>query len=169
MGEVYRARQTDLDRIVGLKLVLPERCDDPQFLARFRREAIAMGRLNHPSIVAIHEFGELAGRPFLSMEYIDGISLRTKLRRGLIPRPEALEIIQQLCDAISYADAARLLGGEQRLRFASGFVHSASTHESMESIKSAAISALGARAAQAALDEGAALPIEKLVELAEAD
>ncbi|HND56136.1 MAG TPA: protein kinase, partial [Pirellulaceae bacterium] len=45
----------------------------------------------------------LAGRPFLSMEYIDGVSLRTKLRRGLIPRPEALEIIQQLCDAVSYA------------------------------------------------------------------
>lgn len=103
MGEVYRARQTELDRFVALKLILAERSSDPMFVARFRREALAMARLSHPNIVAIHDYGELDGRPFLAMEYISGTSLRVKLRRNSLSFAEAYSVALQLCEAIAYA------------------------------------------------------------------
>jgi predicted ATPase/tRNA A-37 threonylcarbamoyl transferase component Bud32 len=103
MGEVYRARQTDLDRIVALKLVLNERLGDPMFLARFRREALAMARLNHPHIVGVYDFGEWQGRAFLAMEFVAGTSLRTRLRQAALPPDEAFAWGEQLCDAIGYA------------------------------------------------------------------
>jgi predicted ATPase len=103
MGEVYRARQTDLDRIVALKLVLNERSSDPQFLARFRREALAMARLSHPHIVGVHDFGEWQGRPFLAMEYVAGVSLRSRMRQEGLTPDEAFTWGEQLCDAIGYA------------------------------------------------------------------
>ncbi|MFO0869039.1 MAG: protein kinase [Pirellulales bacterium] len=103
MGEVYRARQTDLARLVALKVVLPERGGDPQFIARFQREAQALARLNHPHIVAIYDFGELDGRPFLAMEFVTGTSLRSRLRQGPLPVPDACDLGQQLCQAVAYA------------------------------------------------------------------
>ncbi len=59
MGVVYKARQKSLNRLVALKLLAPERADDPQFAARFEKEAHALAALNHPNIVAVHDFGSV--------------------------------------------------------------------------------------------------------------
>jgi len=103
MGAVYRARQPSLDRIVALK-ILPKRPDaDVGFAERFAREARALARLSHPHIVAVHDYGEAGGFPYLIMEFVDGVSLRGLLGTGRIGAREALAIVPQVCDALQYA------------------------------------------------------------------
>ena len=83
MGEVYRARDTQLDRDVAIK-VLPEMEDDDgefMFAERFQREAKSLGKLNHPNIVSVYDFGEEDGRPYLVMEYLSGENLGSLLKR----------------------------------------------------------------------------------------
>ncbi len=103
MGVVYKARQVKLDRLVALKLIRPESADDPTFYERFSREARAMARLNHPNIVAIHDFGETGGLCFLVMELVEGIDLRRRIRQGPLEPKAALLIALQVCDALQYA------------------------------------------------------------------
>jgi predicted Ser/Thr protein kinase len=103
IGVVYRARQKSLNRLVALKLLAPERADDPQFAARFEKEAQALAALNHPHIVAVYDFGCAGGFYYLLMEYVDGVNLRQLLRtRRLAPR-EALAIVPPICDALQCA------------------------------------------------------------------
>ena len=71
MGVVYKARQPRLDRLVALKLLAPEREQDPKFAERFAREAKALARLNHPNIVTVYDFGEADGMFYLLMEYVE--------------------------------------------------------------------------------------------------
>ncbi len=75
MGVVYRARQIGLNRIVALKMLLPDSLATPEMLARFRSEAEALARLHHPNIVPIYDIGECQGRPYFTMEYVPGPSL----------------------------------------------------------------------------------------------
>jgi eukaryotic-like serine/threonine-protein kinase len=75
MGVVYKARQTDLNRVVALKMLLPASPPTPEQLGRFRTEAEALARLHHPNIVPIYEIGEAEGRPYFTMEYVPGPSL----------------------------------------------------------------------------------------------
>jgi serine/threonine protein kinase/ribosomal protein L40E len=103
MGAVYKARQPKLDRYVALKILLPERHGGGQFAERFAREARALARLNHPAIVAVYDFGEAGGYPFLVMEYMDGLSLRQLLQRGKITPEEALVIVPKICEALHFA------------------------------------------------------------------
>ncbi len=103
MGAVYKARQTKLDRLVALKILPPEWGSDPAFAERFTREARALARLNHPHIVAVHDFGETGGLFYLLMEYVGGGNLRQRLRDGPLPPEQALAVIPQLCDALEYA------------------------------------------------------------------
>src|SRR5450755_629383 len=85
MGEVYRARDTKLDRDVAVK-VLPESvAADPETLARFEREAKAVAALSHPNILAIHDFGNQSGIAYAVMELLEGETLRGKLEAGPIP------------------------------------------------------------------------------------
>jgi serine/threonine protein kinase len=102
MGLVYRARQTRLDRIVAVKLMVPELATDPEFVSRFEREARALARLDHPGVVRVHDFGEGAGVCYLVMEYVEGTNLRALMEEGL-DAEQAAVIIGQLCDALAYA------------------------------------------------------------------
>lgn len=103
MGAVYRARQPNLDRVVALKILPPQAGRDPGFAERFMREARALGRLSHPNIVAVHDFGVAAEYHYFLMEFVDGVTLRQLLTtRKTVPR-EALAIVPQICDALQFA------------------------------------------------------------------
>jgi serine/threonine-protein kinase len=103
MGEVYRARDTRLNRDVALK-VLPESiAHDPIRHARFEREAQAISRLNHPNICAVYDIGSHDGISYIVMEYIDGESLATHIRRGPIPVRTALKWAIQIAGALDAA------------------------------------------------------------------
>ncbi len=103
MGEVYKAKDTRLDRIVAIK-ILPERMRNlPQLVARFEQEARAISRLNHPNICTLHDIGHENGTHFLVMEFLEGESLSEGLKRGALPAMEALDIAALIADALSSA------------------------------------------------------------------
>ena len=103
MGEVYRARDTKLDRDVAVK-VLPESvAADPDTLARFEREAKAVAALSHPNILAIHDFGMHDGHAYAVMELLEGETLRGKLVAGPIPRKQAVDYALQVARGLSAA------------------------------------------------------------------
>ncbi|MEZ0388977.1 MAG: serine/threonine-protein kinase, partial [Verrucomicrobium sp.] len=103
MGVVYKARQKSLNRLVALKLLAPERAEDAEFAGRFEREAQALARLNHPHIVAVHDFGHTGGFYYLIMEFIDGVNLRQLLQAKKLTPQEALSIVPPVCEALQCA------------------------------------------------------------------
>jgi predicted ATPase len=105
MGLVYKARQKSLDRLVALKFLPPECAQDPVWLGRFRREAVTASALNHPHICTIYDTGEWAGRPFLSMELIDGRTLEALAGRRP-PAEEVARLVGQAARALAAAHAA---------------------------------------------------------------
>jgi serine/threonine protein kinase len=106
MGAVYQGRQTELDRLVAIKLLPLEVSVDRDFADRFRREARAMAKLQHPNIIDVHDFGTTAeGHLYFVMEYVDGVDLHTMIRGAGLEPAQALEIIGAVCDALAYAHA----------------------------------------------------------------
>ena len=103
MGVVYKARQKSLNRFVALKLLAPERAGDPQFAARFEKEARALAALNHPNIVTIYDHGQAGGFYYLLMEFVDGVTVRQLLAKERVAPREALAIVPQICDALQFA------------------------------------------------------------------
>lgn len=103
MGAVYRARQTDLDRNVAIKILPREIQGDPGFGERFLREARTLAKLNHPNIVAVYDFGQVDSLFYFVMEFVDGVTLRDTIAAGNIKPEEALRIIPDLCDALQFA------------------------------------------------------------------
>src|SRR3954462_13493624 len=85
MGEVYRARDTRLDRTVAIKVMPPGLASDPQFRARFDREARAISQLQHPHICTLHGVGGVEGTAFFVMELLQGQPLPERLKRGTLP------------------------------------------------------------------------------------
>jgi serine/threonine protein kinase len=103
MGVVYKARQVSLNRMVALKLILRGQLATDGDVERFRREAKAAAGLQHPNIVAIHEVGELAGFQFYSMEYVEGTSLASLIRKSPLPGEHSARIMKTVAEAIQYA------------------------------------------------------------------
>ena len=103
MGEVYRARDTRLDRTVAIK-VLPEHvAADPDLRQRFEREAKTISSLNHPHICTLHDIGSQDGIDFLVMEYLEGETLAQRLEKGALPLEQALQVAIELADALDKA------------------------------------------------------------------
>ena len=109
MGQVYRAHDTKLNRDVALK-VLPESfADDPDRLARFRREAQVLASLNHPNIAHIHGLEDSGAVRALVMELVEGPTLADRLAVGALPLDEALPIARQIVEALEAAHAAGIV------------------------------------------------------------
>ena len=103
MGEVYRARDTKLNRDVALKVLPPAFTGDPDRVARFAREARLLASLNHPNIGSIYGLEDSGNSPALVLELVDGDTLEARLRRGALPLSEALAVAQQIADALDAA------------------------------------------------------------------
>jgi serine/threonine protein kinase len=102
MGEIYKARDTKLQRIVAIKLISPALIQDPKALALFRHEAIAASAIQHPNICTIFEIDSSDSQHFIVMEFVDGRSLREILNeRGRLPQSELAVVLAQLCDALA--------------------------------------------------------------------
>ncbi len=109
MGVVYKARQTGLNRLVALKMIIGGSLAGPNHLARFRIEAEAVAQLRHPNIVQIYDIGEVDGMPFVSLEFLDGGDLATRLAGTPQPGIAAAELMATLARAIHAAHQARIV------------------------------------------------------------
>ncbi len=109
MGVVYRAEDVRLAREVALKFLPDHLTSDAGALDRFRREARAASRINHPHICTVHDIGEDDGKPFLVMELLDGETLKYRLARGRVPLNELVEWSSQIADALDAAHQAGIV------------------------------------------------------------
>src|ERR1700688_1992803 len=109
MGEVYRAKDTRLDREVAIKTLPLGRCSEPEALTRFEQEARAACALNHPNIVTIYELGQVNGTRYISMELVTGETVRELLASGPIPFRKAVVIAAQVADALAKAHAIGII------------------------------------------------------------
>jgi Tol biopolymer transport system component len=105
MGEVYRARDTRLDRDVAIKVLPAELAADPERLRRFEQEARAVAVLDHPNVLAIHDVGNHEGAPYLVTELLEGESLRARIDRGALPPRKAVELSVQIARGLAAAHA----------------------------------------------------------------
>jgi serine/threonine protein kinase len=103
MGIVYRARHKRLDRVVALKVLLAGEHASEAEIRRFTREALALARLKHPNIVPIYDIGEVGGRHFFTMDFVEGTTLSKVLLERQLTATESLGIIEQIADAVAAA------------------------------------------------------------------
>jgi len=106
MGEVYQARDTRLGRLVAIKFVSAELAADHVASERLAREARLTSLLNHPNIVTVHDVGDLDGRPFIVMEFVDGQSLHSLIQRGRMKPARVIEIASEVADGMAVAHDA---------------------------------------------------------------
>src|SRR2546426_2709531 len=103
MGEVYRARDTRLDRAVAIKVLPGRLAASPELRQRLEREAKAVSRLSHPHICILHDIGHQDGIDYLVMEYLEGDTLAARLAKGPLPLEQALPLAIQIADALEAA------------------------------------------------------------------
>ena len=103
MGEVYKARDTRLDRTVAIKVLPSHLADKPQLRERFEREARAVSSLNHPHICTLYDIGQQDGTHFLVMEYLEGETLAQRLNKGPLPLDQVLRYAIEIADALDKA------------------------------------------------------------------
>jgi eukaryotic-like serine/threonine-protein kinase len=109
MGEVYRARDTRLERTVAIKVLPADLSSDPDRRERFDREARAISSLNHPHICILHDVGNQDGTSFLVMEYLEGETLASRLGKGPLPIDQVLRYAIEIADALDAAHAAGIV------------------------------------------------------------
>jgi serine/threonine-protein kinase len=109
MGAVYKARQRSTNRVVALKMMLSGEWASPEMLSRFRAEAAAVSRLDHPHIVPIYSVGEHEGRPYFAMKFIEGETLADVASHGPIPARKAAEILEKVARAVAHAHGKGIL------------------------------------------------------------
>jgi eukaryotic-like serine/threonine-protein kinase len=103
MGEVYRARDTRLDRTVAIKILSKGLAETPEVRQRFEREARAVSSLNHPHICALYDVGNQDGIEYLVMEYLEGETLAARIEKGSLPSADLLRYASQIADALDKA------------------------------------------------------------------
>ena len=109
MGEVYRARDTRLERTVAIKILPAHLSSDPVRKQRFEREAKTISSLNHPNICTLHDIGSQDGVDYLVMECVEGETLARRLDRGPLPLEQVLKIGAQIADALDKAHRAGIV------------------------------------------------------------
>ena len=109
MGEVYRARDTKLDRDVAVKVLPEEFAQDDERLARFQREEELLASLNHPNIASIHGFEESDGVQAIILELVEGATLAERIQEGPIPVDEAVSLARQIAEALEAGHEAGVI------------------------------------------------------------
>src|SRR5512133_2064419 len=109
MGEVYKARDTRLERDVAIKVLPAELAHNSQFKLRFEREAKTISQLNHPHICTLYDVGEENGISFLVMELVDGTSLADLVAKGPLPAADVLRYGMQIAEALSRAHRSAII------------------------------------------------------------
>ena len=103
MATVFKAYHPALDRYVAIKVLHPAFKEDPNFLARFQREARIVAKLEHPHIVPVYDFSEHKGMAYLVMRYVEGETLKAHLKKGPLPPERISEILKPVAGALAYA------------------------------------------------------------------
>jgi serine/threonine protein kinase len=109
MGEVYRARDTRLERAVAVKILPSRLSSDPAHKQRFEREAKAISHLNHPHICVLHDIGHQDGIDYLVMECVEGETLAKRLEKGPLPLEQVLKYGMQIADALDKAHRSNVV------------------------------------------------------------
>src|SRR4030042_377632 len=109
MATVFKAYHPGLDRYCAIKALHPAFMEDPNFLARFQREARVVAKLDHPNIVPIYDFSEHEGRPYLVMKYIEGETLKSRLGQRRLSFGEIIAIVDAVGKALTYAHRQGIL------------------------------------------------------------
>jgi eukaryotic-like serine/threonine-protein kinase len=109
MGEVYRARDTRLDRAVAIKILAEALAGDPQFRERLDREARAISQPSHPHICTLYDVGDHQGAAFLVMEHLEGATLAHRLAKGALPLDLALKTAIEIASALAEAHRAGIV------------------------------------------------------------
>ena len=119
MGEVYVARDTQLDRTIALKILRSDVASDTQWLRRFVQEAKAASSLNHPNILTIHEIGQSDSTHFIATELIEGETLRARMTKARLKLTDALDVAIQVASALAAAHAVGLVAARSGFFYAS--------------------------------------------------
>jgi len=115
MGTVYKAYDKKLHRIVALKLLPPEYVSQQDRRRRFFQEARAASALNHPHILTVYEVGEDDGKPYIAMEYVEGETLRQKIRTRALPVMETLEIAIQIAEGLALSATSGIVHDSKQI------------------------------------------------------
>src|SRR5688572_11788214 len=109
MGEVYRAKDTRLDRTVAIKVLPHQFAADTEARARFEREGRAISSLEHPHICALYDVGEHDGTTFLVMQHLEGETLEARVKKGALPLDQSVHIAVEIADALDKAHRAGIV------------------------------------------------------------